>query len=556
MDLVRTWRFKLERERRVGSRHPVISGSTVYVAFHYDKGRFFQSRLVAFDLQSGSEKWSYVIDHLGNEPVVGHGTIFWSSSEGSIHALNEDGALLWKAPEASGGLGNPVLGSAARIFVYDRGGAQATWALDCRTGATLWKFKHGGHGHPLCCADGRVYHSSVADTGSGEPARVRCSLYCLSEYDGSVQWSLTGTNWLFNPLVFGSHLYVCSHRTLWAHDALDGKLLAELELSDEAASSWLAPCSSAGRLYVWKDTSDEGRDGIVAVDVVAEKHRSGEERLRLDKVWTAEVVSICEGPSLFTSDQLVYLTHSGHLCALDTASGAASRLLDLKSKPSRFGGLCQGGEFLVATHGAEVVTFSPGSAEQSVPADVSASAGSSVPRSRRPNGGERRRKSPPAAQPTDFETLVAQSIEELRLKTQAHDAMWHLGEADWSVDQDQGQIVFRHDAITATAPVQIIGTFNREDSTWLWAWDHASVVPGLQEHATRVHEYGKQNGIKRFITRKLACTENEGWEFAAVACKLCGAEGAYRGPVGQAFVFMTFGEVTLTKSDGSPGDPT
>src|SRR4029077_3575387 len=117
---------------------------------------------------------------------------------------------------------------------------------------------------------------------------------------------------------------------------------------------------------------------------------------------------------------------------------------------------------------------------------------------------------------------------ELRLKTQAHDAAWHLGEADWSVDQDQAQIVFDHKGITATAPVQIVGTFNSEDSTWLWGWDHPSVVPALQQHARRVREYGAEHGISQLTTRKLACTENQAWEFAALACKLCGAQGAYR----------------------------
>lgn len=157
--------------------------------------------------------------------------------------------------------------------------------------------------------------------------------------------------------------------------------------------------------------------------------------------------------------------------------------------------------------------------------------------------------------PADFDTLIAQSMEELRLKTQAHDAAWHLGEADWSVDQDQGQIVFDHKGITATAPVQIVGTYNSEDSTWLWGWDHPSVVPALQQHARRVREYGDEHGISQLTTRKLACTENQAWEFAALACKLSGAQGAYRGPAGSAFVFLTFGDVTLTKSARSQGAP-
>jgi hypothetical protein len=150
-------------------------------------------------------------------------------------------------------------------------------------------------------------------------------------------------------------------------------------------------------------------------------------------------------------------------------------------------------------------------------------------------------------EPTAFKTLLAQSMEELRLKTEAHDAGWGLGQADWNVDQDQGEIVFTGaDGITATAPVQIVGTYNSEDGTWLWGWDHPSVVPALQEDAKRVRDYGCKHGIKRLTTRKLACTEDEAWELAALACKLCDAQGAYRGPAGTTFVFMTFGEVTLS----------
>src|SRR5207248_2522456 len=115
----------------------------------------------------------------------------------------------------------------------------------------------------------------------------------------------------------------------------------------------------------------------------------------------------------------------------------------------------------------------------------------------------------------------------------------------------QGKIVFDYEGVSAAAPVQIVGTFTSEDSTWLWGWDHPSVVPALQEHARRVREYGEEHGISRLTTRKLACSENEAWEFAALACKLCGAQGAYRGPVGTAYVFMTFAEVTLTRSTGS-----
>lgn len=146
-----------------------------------------------------------------------------------------------------------------------------------------------------------------------------------------------------------------------------------------------------------------------------------------------------------------------------------------------------------------------------------------------------------------FKRLLAQSIEELRAKTAAQDATWHLGDSDWNVDQDTGEIVFTSPkGIVATAPVQIIGTYNTRDGTWLWGWDNPSVEPALQQHALEVRAYGEKHGVAQLTTRKLTCTEDDAWMLTALACKLCGAQGVYRGPADTTFIFMTFGVVTLT----------
>jgi hypothetical protein len=158
-------------------------------------------------------------------------------------------------------------------------------------------------------------------------------------------------------------------------------------------------------------------------------------------------------------------------------------------------------------------------------------------------GKDRRGGSP------EHQLFLAQAREELRLKTQAHDGTWGLGSADWSVEQDAGTIVFTsaEKGLTATCAVQIIGTYNTDDGTWLWGWDHRSVAAPLQQHARRLKAYGEERGIAALTTRKLACEEAEAWDFAALACKLCEAQGAYRGPAGSTLVFMTFGEVRLGK---------
>lgn len=157
---------------------------------------------------------------------------------------------------------------------------------------------------------------------------------------------------------------------------------------------------------------------------------------------------------------------------------------------------------------------------------------------------------PQAMDDTEFQALLDRCMHELRLKTEAHVAGWGLGTARWDLDQEDGLLVFTTKKVTATAPAQVIGTYSTESGTFLWAWDHPSILPPLREHARRVREYGELHGIASLTTRKLGCEELAAWEFAAFACHLCEAQGAYRGPAGTAMVFMTFGEVTLSRPKG------
>jgi len=147
-----------------------------------------------------------------------------------------------------------------------------------------------------------------------------------------------------------------------------------------------------------------------------------------------------------------------------------------------------------------------------------------------------------------FSLLVRQSEEELGLRTAAHDGAWRIGEADWYADQEAGTIIFnRSDGIKITAPMQIVGTFNIEDQTWLWGWDHPSVLLPLRKHSQIVREYGEAHGIVRLTTRKIQSNEAEAWQFAALACKLADAQGAYCGPALPARIFMTFGALSFSK---------
>ena len=155
----------------------------------------------------------------------------------------------------------------------------------------------------------------------------------------------------------------------------------------------------------------------------------------------------------------------------------------------------------------------------------------------------------PSNQPVDFDTLLDQSMEELQLKTQAHDETWHLGEADWNLDQEVGDLIFTTpNGPVATCKAQIIGTYNTLNETWLWSWANSSINPELQRDALALKAFGQQNGIEPLMMDKVGCDELQAWELTALACKLCEAQGAYRGPAGDTMVFMTFSDVKLNKA--------
>jgi len=66
--------------------------------------------------------------------------------------------------------------------------------------------------------------------------------------------------------------------------------------------------------------------------------------------------------------------------------------------------------------------------------------------------------------PPDFPTLQKVAIEELKLKTDAHRAVWGLDHIQrWDLSQDAGELVFSlTGGMKATAPAQIIGTYNTD----------------------------------------------------------------------------------------------
>ena len=151
------------------------------------------------------------------------------------------------------------------------------------------------------------------------------------------------------------------------------------------------------------------------------------------------------------------------------------------------------------------------------------------------------------AEPADL--VFARAAEEAALKGELFLSVLGDEQSEFDVDLETGVIRFTSATKVVSAPVQVIGTYNTLDGTFLWGWDHPSVPEPLAADARLAREFGRRQDLELFTTRKVECTEDEAWVFTAVALYLSGAQGTYRAPFGTTMVFMTFGDVTIAPID-------
>lgn len=155
-----------------------------------------------------------------------------------------------------------------------------------------------------------------------------------------------------------------------------------------------------------------------------------------------------------------------------------------------------------------------------------------------------------AAQNFNFTDYVAASVVGVEVKRASHKQVWQLGqEKGWRLDQKRGLVYWVFDdGLLARAPVQIVGTYNKSDNTFLWAWDHKTVLEPLREHASKAKAFGTKYGIEDLTKRKVQVSEDEAFALAAVTNRIAGGNGIYKAKTDGPTVFMTFGEVELNRA--------
>lgn len=158
-------------------------------------------------------------------------------------------------------------------------------------------------------------------------------------------------------------------------------------------------------------------------------------------------------------------------------------------------------------------------------------------------------KKPPMETKFDIDAYMEKANNHLKALMETHQGTWNIGTADrWDADQEKGIITWTFpDGVVVNAPFQIVGTYNSLNKTFLWGWDHPSVIEPLRKDAKAVLQFAKQHDIKFLQDRKVECDEDAAWDLAALATLVCDRQGVYRGPAGTTFVFMTFDQIMIQK---------
>ena len=166
---------------------------------------------------------------------------------------------------------------------------------------------------------------------------------------------------------------------------------------------------------------------------------------------------------------------------------------------------------------------------------------------------KRGNRSGPAADQAHAEmgVLLLQGEDMVQQLAQAH-ASWGLGSAQrWDLDQRSGLITWTFPDKVATAPAQILASYNSEGESWLWAWANESILPELSRDACSLRDWAVAHNQPTLAQPAVHADDQAAAALTALAIRITEAEGFYRGSGGASVPIITFGPVTLSTPDGN-----
>jgi hypothetical protein len=152
----------------------------------------------------------------------------------------------------------------------------------------------------------------------------------------------------------------------------------------------------------------------------------------------------------------------------------------------------------------------------------------------------------------ELEKLVTEGHADIARTTEQHTTRWGLGSAKkWALSQEDGRIFWSFEDHVASAPVQVLGSWNAEVSSFVWSWDNTSIADPLCRTAVDVRAFGSEHGIGALTASPLELDEGRVRDLVALAFRIGECTGLYHPFDGTLATYIAFGEVTLEEAGGT-----
>ncbi len=137
---------------------------------------------------------------------------------------------------------------------------------------------------------------------------------------------------------------------------------------------------------------------------------------------------------------------------------------------------------------------------------------------------------------TDFAEKCIKDLHALQDKFQSkYDLNWY---ENWFYDQATGLLTFSTGDKELNFKYLEVGTYSKNTNTWKWSWDNENTLKKVKEQASLVKDYGKKFGYQKLSEGYVESSEEEAWEFTAIATKIVNGIGAYRPVSDHLLIFM------------------
>ncbi len=118
------------------------------------------------------------------------------------------------------------------------------------------------------------------------------------------------------------------------------------------------------------------------------------------------------------------------------------------------------------------------------------------------------------------------------------------------LDQAQQRIIWSFEDHVASAPAQILGSWNAQVSSFVWSWDNETIQPALRVTAEEVRAFGLENDVPALYTSPLRLDEEQVRDLVALAFRIGGCTGLYHPYDGVLATYIAFGPVTIEEAGG------